>query len=253
MKRATLASEAYKHLYDKIVSGELRSGERVSEAAVARQLGISRTPVGEAIQKLVQEGVVEQKQRYGTIVRTLSRNDLIELYETREALEGFAAERVASCLSPEDVTRLHRLCNEIGRIHDRMNEENQSELQGEAMGRFLSVDMAFHMLIIHAAGNQRIEKIIRDTRSLARIFGVKRATHDANRIEAVHAAHSAIVDHLEHGRGPEARQAMIDHIRKSLQESLTTYDLELARSRREGLPPLDLPPDLMEDLDLEGE
>src|SRR5438105_3197888 len=86
MLRTSLAQKAYEHLQEGIFSGRLRAGTVISEEALAKELGISRTPVGEAIRQLAGEGLVEQVPRYGTIVKPLDRRELQELYEIRDAL-----------------------------------------------------------------------------------------------------------------------------------------------------------------------
>src|SRR6201995_3075492 len=82
-----LREQAYKHIHGKLLAGELPAGHVLSEHSLAREIGISRTPVREAIQRLEQEGVLEQIPRYGTVVRRPERRDLEELYQLREALE----------------------------------------------------------------------------------------------------------------------------------------------------------------------
>src|SRR5262245_15044729 len=91
----TLVQRAYEHIQEAILSGHLPAGSVVSEAVLAKSLGISRTPVGEAIRQLAREGLVQQVPRYGTIVKPIDRRELIELYEMRAALESYAAARAA--------------------------------------------------------------------------------------------------------------------------------------------------------------
>ena len=86
MADPTLSRRAYDHLQQKLISGELRAGSMVSEQSLASEIGMSRTPVREAIRTLEQEGVLEQLPRFGTRVRTLERRDLVELYDLREAM-----------------------------------------------------------------------------------------------------------------------------------------------------------------------
>src|ERR1700761_6601158 len=85
----------------KILSGEIPSGGKVSEQAIAEELGISRTPVRSAIHELESEGLLEQVPRYGTIVRQANRRDLLELFDLRLALESFAAEMATETISAE--------------------------------------------------------------------------------------------------------------------------------------------------------
>ena len=90
-----LTHQAYQHIQAEILAGRFAAGTLISETRIAEELGISRTPVGEAIRTLASEGWVEQQPRRGTIVRSFSRREIIELYELREALETFAAGKAA--------------------------------------------------------------------------------------------------------------------------------------------------------------
>ena len=83
MATVSLSQRAYQHIQREIVSGQLEPGSVISETLLAKQLGISRTPVGEAIRKLAQEGLVEQVPRYGTIVCDLERRRPVTLLADR--------------------------------------------------------------------------------------------------------------------------------------------------------------------------
>ena len=87
---------AYHHIQRKISLRELRAGAPVSDVGIAKELGISRTPAREAIRQLVSEGLLESVAGRGVVVITLDRDDIRELYEMREALEGLAARTVAA-------------------------------------------------------------------------------------------------------------------------------------------------------------
>src|SRR6187431_3293853 len=122
MSSMSLAQKAYEHLQESVLSGRLRSGTVISEAGLAKELGISRTPVGEAIRQLVREGLVEQVPRYGTIVRSIDRQELIDLYEMREALESFAAAKAATRITGPALERLQQFCDVMERIERELRE-----------------------------------------------------------------------------------------------------------------------------------
>src|ERR1700733_14697298 len=91
----SLRERAYLHIQRKIAVGELPAGSRVSELLLARELGISRTPIREALGQLVAEGLLDQTPSQGAEVVRLTRQDIIELYELREALEVHAVGKAA--------------------------------------------------------------------------------------------------------------------------------------------------------------
>ena len=94
---------AYQYLHARIASGALAGGALVSELSLAREMGLSRTPVREAIRQLIMEGLVEQVPRHGTIVRIPERREVAELYEVREALESYAVAQAARRILPADL------------------------------------------------------------------------------------------------------------------------------------------------------
>ena len=246
----SLAQKAYDHLQEGVLSGRLRSGTVISEAALARELGISRTPVGEAIRQLVREGLVEQVPRFGTIVRSIDRRELIELYEMREALESYAAAKAAENLSEPMLNRLEQFCDVMERIGRELEEADGSasrELDEPSLRRFLAADMAFHMLIIEAAGNRRMIEVVKNMRTVSRIFRMRRAPHQLPVVHRAHEFHRRILAALR-ARDPEAaRNHMLDHIAAGKNETLSR--LQPAPHDGDGAVLGELPADMLKELD----
>ena len=226
-----LSGRAYSHLHDKIVTGQLRAGVLMSEAGIAKELGMSRTPVGEAIRRLAAEGLVEQVPRCGTIVRGVDRRDLSELFEMREALECYAAAKAAARITRTDLAKLQALCDIMGQLADQMQQAGQQELEAEQLQTFLSTDMAFHVLILRACGNQRIGRAVAQTRAVSSIFRLRRQKHDHQIVSTAHSEHQAILDALSCGDGAKAQSLMSAHIAAS--ESQTLKQMELHEWRSE--------------------
>lgn len=223
---ASLRQRAYDHLQQKLISGELTAGSMVSEQSVASEIGMSRTPVREAIRALEHEGVLQQVPRYGTIVRKLDRKDLIELYELREAVEPFAVAKAASTVLPEDLISLRRLCDEFETLGKELKKSKLPALLAPQMQRLLSADLGFHLLLLRASGNQRMMKIVSDSRLLTGIFGTQRQAHTLAVLQQTHRDHAAILDAVEIGDGKNASRLMAEHIRHSKQQALDSYDQE---------------------------
>jgi DNA-binding GntR family transcriptional regulator len=242
-----LSEQAYKHIHGKLLAGELQAGAVLSEHSVAKEIGISRTPVREAFRRLEQEGVLEQVPRYGTIVRRPERRDLEELYQLREALEPYAVAKVAGKLSAEDLGTLGRLCDEIRVIAKTIEEAALGAVDASLMRRLLSADLGFHMVLLRSSGNRRLMKIIADSRMLTRIFGTPRQVHDLAIIEETYRFHSQILRAVKKGDGETAQRLMAEHIRASMSEALAHYDRVQAGPDTRTIP-LGLPDDLLEDL-----
>jgi len=235
--------QAYAYIQQKILSGDLPVGRQVSEASLAREIGISRTPVREAIQQLGREGLVEQVPRLGTMVRALERRDLVEIFELREALEPFAVGQAAKHIGRADLERCSKLCDEI----HKLAREATEPLTGDKLRRFLAADMGFHMILICAGGNQRIQKIVVDSRVLLRIFNTDRQNHNRHILDETDRFHSQILRAVRDADPESARHLMSEHIQASKLETLEYFDRGVGGVEHSPLA-LGLPEDLLEEL-----
>lgn len=243
----TLSQKAYAHIHDRIVSGCLEPGAVVSESLLAKDLGMSRTPVGEAVRQLAREGLVEQVPRFGTIVRAVDRRELVELYEMREALESYAAGKAAERISASDLGKLRVLCDAMQRIAEGVRQAGRQELNIEELKVFLSADMAFHMVILTASGNRRMQRAVTETRAVSRIFRMRRQKHDLQIVENAHQHHENILQALRAGDQRQAASLMARHIDESKTQTLNQLDGE-ANAVGPGELPEDLPQDIVQAL-----
>ncbi len=223
MNKNPLRKQAYELIQRRILSGDLAAGQRISEQALAKDLGVSRTPVRSAIRELESEGLVEQVPRFGTIVKRLDRRDLAELYEMRVALEGFAANLAADRILPEDLEALASLIDEISSLVDEKLPEKQTD-DPETIAQFVGADMQFHVIILRSTGNRRLMKSVADSRMLSQWSNFARTQHDLPTLAEIWDQHRRILDALESADADAARQAMIDHIRFSSNVALRVYD-----------------------------
>ena len=227
----SLSDQAYSHIQQQILSGRLSSGSVITEAEIAESLGMSRTPVGEAIRQLVSEGLVEQRPRKGAVLRTIGRRDLVDLFEMRQAVEGFAAEKAADLISPKQIDKLEALSNAMKRIADATRTERTDGLCGDALQHLLSADMAFHMLILQVTGNPRLQRAIANTRLVFSVFRMQRPILDLRIVEIAHDEHDAIVEAFKDRNRRLAREIMDRHITKSLEFILRELEVETTQAR----------------------
>lgn len=136
-----------------ILRGELKPGERLMEIHLAQKLGVSRTPVREAIRKLELEGLVRMIPRKGAVVAEITISDLEDVLEVRMALEELAVKLACRMLTPEQL-------DEIGGLAD----EFEQTLYGEDVGACAQADMRFHEAIYAATGNGRLVQILNNLR-----------------------------------------------------------------------------------------
>ncbi|MEW4564546.1 GntR family transcriptional regulator [Bremerella sp. JC770] len=248
MEKIPRRKQAYQYIQQRILSGDLPAGTQISELALAKEIGMSRMPIREAIRQLEVEGLVRQVPRFGTIVHSLDRSEMAELYEVREALESHAAEIVAGQLSSEDKQILSLLCDKILLVGRELQNGDEKSFSPELMQKFLAADMGFHMVILRASGNRRMMKIVSDLRVLSRIFTAKRETHDLKIVIGVYRFHRRILRALSQGHGELARYWMREHIRESRRLALESFDRRQAMGEARSALPLALPQDLLEEI-----
>jgi DNA-binding GntR family transcriptional regulator len=221
----SVREKAYLHIQQLIATGKLASGSSVSELLLAKELGSSRTPIREAMNQLVAEGLLEQGMNGGMIVSQLKREDIIELYELREALEVYSVGKVASVpLRPADKDRLQYMVDVIPSLKAELEASGQSELGDEQMQRFIACDLGFHALLMSMTNNSRIQKLVNDTRLLIRIFAIHRSGHSAALLESIYGHHQRILNAVARQDRAEAMEAISEHIQASQRERLNEYD-----------------------------
>lgn len=218
-----LRQKAYTIIQAKIMDGELRAGSLVSELALAQEIGMSRTPVREAIGQLHLEGLFKKVPRVGTIVRLPDFQELKDLYEVREALESQAASVAAAVLTDAEFETMERLQQEVQQITAEMRKGKVDLPDEELQHRFFNADIEFHLVVIRAAGNCRIQNIVGEFRIIQRVFEYDRVAHNVALIESAAAQHGEILAALRQRDGEVARRAMAEHIRASESNALASY------------------------------
>lgn len=225
----TIREKAYQYIQNRIATGDLPSGGAISELLLAKELGSSRTPVREAISQLVSEGLLEQTPNRGTVVVRLTREDIIDLYELREALELYVVAKVTrEQLPPEDIQRLEQLSDGILALVGELEASGEPYLNAEQMSRFVAADRGFHTLLMAFSFNPRIRKIVDETRLLIRIFAMRRVGYGTEKLRHIHAQHAAILQAIVDKNADLATRRLAEHIQISRQERLDEFD----RNRR---------------------
>jgi DNA-binding GntR family transcriptional regulator len=221
----SMRAKAYLYIQRKIAAGKLAAGSALSELALAKEMGSSRTPVREAIGQLVAEGFLEQTPNRGAMVVQLTRQDIVELYELREALEVYAGGKAArGRLRASELERLQELADEIPTLKAELERSGSDALNVRQMHRFATSDLGFHALLMRMAGNARILKVVNETRLLIRIFAIRRAGHRATELEEIHRQHRAILQAVADCQPERAMQLLADHIQTSRRERLDAFD-----------------------------
>lgn len=132
-----------------ILTGELKPGERLMEIHLANQLGVSRTPIREAIRKLELEGLVIMIPRRGAEVAQITEKNLKDVLEVRRALDALCAELACERITEEEKAALKKACDEF----------EKATVTGDAT-TIAAADVALHDIIVAATGNQRLIQLV---------------------------------------------------------------------------------------------
>lgn len=162
-------SDAYVEVRKMILGGEVRPGQRMSHRSLARDLGLSRSPVREALLQLEAEGLIEHRPQSGVYLREVSPQELQELYDIREALEPYAAERAARLADIGQIDRLRVICAEFNEISRRIDLESWLTFS-ENRRRLSTLDREFHAIILAASGNRVARTFFENAQILALVF-----------------------------------------------------------------------------------
>ncbi len=215
---------AYRHISRKLATAELTPGQKLSEQAIASECGISRTPVREAIRRLIEEGMLYQVPSSGTYVAKPDRRQLIDAYEVRMALECFAMEQAIANLNKETRLELRRLCETMHEIVVRLRQTRQPVLDGAPLVDFLSADLSFHLLLLKTAGNRLALKIVSSAYQRNQFFGHHSHRRDIRHLSWVWLHHAKIERAIRRGDSDAARRWMTAHIARSQRDALAAFD-----------------------------
>jgi DNA-binding GntR family transcriptional regulator len=182
-----------------ILSGDLEPGRRLKEADLANELGLSRTPVREALLVLQAEGLIDSFPNRGAVVPERSPEDMLGIYQLRGLLEGHACRLAARSVAPTDIDDLSDSCDRF----DAAPDGNVDDLVAE--------NMNFHGIILGLAANPRLQQMVRSVTDLPLIYRtyVWRFA-DQQRISGE--AHRKITRALASGNGERAEMIMREHV-----------------------------------------
>src|SRR5918996_6602921 len=196
----TLWGQVRDRLREDILSGELAPGSTLSEAALAESFGVSRGPIREAVGRLASDGLITITPRRRAIVTELTRDEFVEAYQVREALETLAIRLAVPRLDGSDLARLREL-----------HEEMVEHAKGGEVHSFFDANAAFHRVFVTASGNQKLQEIYRLLMDqMGRYLAHSLALRGS--LEKSIAEHSAILEAVEAGEAEHATRLLADHI-----------------------------------------
>ncbi len=200
LKTTSLSRQARDAIRASIITGGIEAGKIYSVPALAERLGVSATPVREAMLELTNEGLVQPVRNRGFLVPRLSDHDLDELFELRLMLEVPSVGRAAGNITPQGAAECRALTAEI---------EAQAA-NGDLIG-FLRADHLFHLRLLQELGNQRLVDIVGRLRDQVRLYGLPTLAESGLLIDSAR-EHAEILRAVEQGDRSRAEALMRRHV-----------------------------------------
>ena len=218
LNRLDLTEQTYRILREQILKQDLQPGDKVSVDAVARGLGVSRTPVVNALKLLENDGLVEIQPRRGTFVTELTARDVADLFEIREMIELYAAEQLFKSERYDDV--LHQVQSLLERMRNAISEGDYADYDA-----FISEDRDLHTTIVRAINNRRLLDMYSDLNIHMQVTRAHYLDTIENAVEA-QKDHEAMVEAIANRDFNALKSALTIHL-----ETVRTRILKLLEER----------------------
>lgn len=208
--RVSLSESAYRALRERVLNLTLPAGELLNERWICELLGVGRTPVHQALQRLHQEGLIEIVPRKGILVKPDSVSKIIDLLDARSIIEPVLAGRAARLANPDDIEELKKISApvECGNV--------QSNGESKSIDQFIERDRAFHAKLAAISGSTVLMEMQKSLHERAMRFWYSDLWRTLDEHKAA-AEHKAVIDAIERGDASAAEAAMSQHI-----EEITT-------------------------------
>ena len=204
-----LRDVVFNTLRDAILTGKLVPGERLMENQLAEKLGVSRTPVREALRMLELENLVELVPRKGAQGLDMSEKDIVNILEVRSALEGLATSVACKKMSKEDLQQLKNMEVDF----EKAVAENDVE-------HFVDIDEDFHDLIFAATENDKLINIFRNLRIQLYRYRMAQAKNNETSMSTIVAHHRSIIRAIENHDVEEGASIAQGHIKYQTESNL---------------------------------
>jgi DNA-binding GntR family transcriptional regulator len=199
----SLAKMAYEAIRKSILSGQWKIGELYNEKAIAADLGISRTPVREALLELASQNLILFLPRRGLMVNRFTRRDVDEIFELRKAIELAAVEKVTLASPPFDLFE----------IEEALLKQRKAAKEKDYFA-FMEADRIFHTSFSELTNNRRLIAALENLRDMMHVMGVKALALEGRALQVIE-EHQAIFEAVRRGNCEEARRAMAGHLDQS--------------------------------------
>lgn len=216
----SLNEKAYAFIVDKLSSGELKPGQKLSEPSLAKACGVSRTPMREAVRRLVEEGVLYQIIKSGTYVTGFAAKDVSDAYEIRCVIETAMLAQAVVKLGKKEFAALQSCCDRMHAAIRAMRKAKMDIMTGKPESEFLEADIQFHLTLLRASGNSLAEKIIVNAYRRNQFFGTHSHQRTLEHVALAWKFHCEILKACRKNDPALAAKWLKDHIARSERDAL---------------------------------
>jgi DNA-binding GntR family transcriptional regulator len=232
-----LSERAYTFIRNKLALGELPPGTRLINRTLAREIGVSLTPVREALNRMVSEGLLEYRAGLGTFVPIPNIRDLQELYDLRKTLECDAVGKAAERLKEPEIAALVQSVSDLDDLSaGRSENDNEDEpVARNIFEKWRAADTVFHTVLLRAAGNRRVMDMVANLQLICQI----QQDWDTTTYRTVSDArceHQQIIDALKNEDVSHAQEIMRGHIDRAWAFAMQTYERRYMNGPHETVP-----------------
>lgn len=201
-------NSVYEYLYNAIRTGEIQPGQTLTERGLAEKIGVSRTPVREAIRKLEEQGIVTHEPHKGVKVITLSVDKVAQLYDVRELLEGLAARKLAERQTPEGIGELTALIDKA-----------QQEAVANHVHELARINSEFHLALARLSGNVYLEAIMNMLQTQIGLMMSASLSTSGRPLQNI-SEHKMLIDAIRSGDGEFAESIAKHHVRNAREHAM---------------------------------
>ena len=196
-----LRDVVFNTLRDAILTGKLQPGERLMENQLAEKLGVSRTPIREALRMLELENLVELVPRKGAQVLDMSEKDIIDVLELRGALEALGVKLACKNMSDEEILKLKKAHSDMMQIFESGDVEKMAD-----------ADENFHDIIFNATGNDKLIQIISNLRIQVYRYRLAHLKSPGQKV-VIEEQHNKIINAIENRIPSEGSKVAYEHVK----------------------------------------
>lgn len=218
--KTNLNEKAYAFIVRKLSTGELKPGQKLSEPSLAKACGVSRTPMREAVRRLVEEGVLYQVVKSGTYVTGFGAKEVSDAYEIRSVIESAMLEEAVDLLTKRDLALLQSDCDRMHAAIVAMRKAKMDIMTGKPEADFLQADIDFHLTLLRASGNSLAEKVIVNAYRRNQFFGTHSHQRTLEHVALAWKFHCEILKACRKKDASLAAQWLRNHIARSCKDAL---------------------------------